>query len=166
MEAQKQQSLQGNICGSLSITKSGCQVACPCAITNRSIIAITFYNHDHDNQNFFIAIVATCLCTCAVANWSCAQTGKWPRNSYYHLKDVKVLCGSTLGFLREMESFIKRSVKVLPANFLKYSGNTTNLFYHLQHSHHTEFKAMQEARQQGEQERMMKMKDLRQGKVS
>ena len=44
--------------------------------------------------------------------------GKWPRNSYYHLKDVKVLCGSTLGFLREMESFIKRSVTVLSANFV------------------------------------------------
>ena len=75
------------------------------------------------------------------------------------------------GFPARDESFwrlIKISCTVftckLCGKVLKYSGNTTNLFYYLQHSHHTEFKAMQGLDSKKKQERMTKMKDLRQGR--
>ena len=140
-------------------------------IIDRSIIAIKFYNHDHDhdNQNFCFAIVATCLCTCAVAKWSCANW-KMAMKQLLPLEGCKSTVWKHFGFPARDGKFHKKKresvICKLCGKILKYSGNTTNLFYHLQHSHHTEFKAMQEARQQGEQERMMKMKDLRQGKVS
>ena len=118
----------------------------PSDIIDRLVIAIKFYNHDHDNQNFCIAIVATCLCTCAVANWSCANW-KMATQQLLPLEGCKSTVWKHFGFPARDGKFLEIDKKKrdsvtckLCGKILKYSGNSTNLFYHLQHSHHTEFK--------------------------
>ena len=129
-------------------------------IIDRLIVAINFYNH---NQNVCIVIVATCLCKCV--NWKMAT------QQLLHLKDLKVWPWSTLGSPARDESFwrlIKRSVTVFTC---KLCGKVRNIqgtrptyftTYNIAITLNSKLcKRLDSKERQG---RLMKMKDLRQGR--